>query len=71
MIERLKNKVRYNILFITMLFDDKKKCPVCDSPKVKISKPPILTRVGEYIWPFKGTSKTFNLCDDCSFSWED
>jgi len=54
-----------------MLFDEKKKCPVCDSEKVKISKPPVLTRVEEYIWPFKGTSKTFNLCDDCNFSWED
>jgi uncharacterized protein with PIN domain len=54
-----------------MLFEEKKKCPVCDSQKVKISKPPILTRVEEYVWPFKETSKTFNLCSDCNFSWED
>ena len=54
-----------------MLFTEKKKCPICNSEKVAVSKPSLLTRITEYIWPFKGTTKTFNLCSDCNFSWED
>jgi hypothetical protein len=54
-----------------MLFDEKKKCPICDSLKISLSKPSIATRVKEYVWPFKGTSKTLNLCNACSFEWED
>jgi len=54
-----------------MLLSDKKRCPVCDSEKVKTSKPPFLTKIKETFWPFKGESKNLNLCSDCSFSWED
>jgi len=54
-----------------MLGSEKKKCPVCDSENVKISRPPMLTKFIEAIWPFKGESKNLNICSDCSFSWED
>jgi hypothetical protein len=54
-----------------MLLSDKKKCPVCDSGNIKISKTPLLTKLKETLWPFRGETKNFNLCSDCSFSWED
>lgn len=54
-----------------MLLEEKKKCPVCESANVKISRPSLMTKFIESIWPFKGETKNLNLCVDCSFSWED
>jgi hypothetical protein len=53
------------------MFNEKKKCPVCDSEKIKTSRPPLLTKIKEIVWPFNGESKNLNLCQECQFEWED
>jgi len=56
-----------------------KKCPRCDSKKLKMVKPSLMKRA------FPGSAfllfgpigllakqpKTLNVCRDCGFSWED
>ncbi len=54
-----------------MFWEEKKKCPVCESKNVKTSRPSLIVKAQEAIWPFKESTKNLNLCSDCSFSWED
>lgn len=54
-----------------MLGEEKKKCPVCDGLNVKTSRPSLITKFLETVWPFKGETKNLNLCLGCNFTWED
>jgi len=52
----------------------KKKCPKCDSKKIKIMKPSLMKRISESMdWTtiYRGKTKNLNVCRDCGFSWED
>lgn len=52
----------------------KKKCPRCDSTKLKVLKKPNWLETGlkgriiaEWLHP----TKNLNVCRECGFSWED
>jgi len=49
-----------------------KKCPKCDSRKIKQVKPTIWRKfMAASVAPWGHPPKTLNVCRDCGFSWED
>jgi hypothetical protein len=49
-----------------------KKCPKCDSKKIKEVKPSLWRKAeAASFFNLGGKPRTLNVCRDCGFSWED
>ena len=52
----------------------RKKCPKCDSKKIKKVKPGLWSKymaASTMLFGAGKQPKTLNVCRDCGFSWED